>query len=91
MAEAGREEAYVLRFVDAALAARVRATLSEEPDADPADAHMELDFDGEGKSFFFFVSRFVKPSSKNKKKNSTLKKKTIFFQNKKPTGTTPRT
>lgn len=51
MAEAGREEAYVLRFVDAALAARVRATLSEEPDADPADANMELDFDGE-RSFF---------------------------------------
>lgn len=44
--EGGREEAYVLRFVDASLAARVRATLAEEPDADPADAHMELDFDG---------------------------------------------
>ena len=45
--EAGREEAYVLRFADAALAARVRAILAEEPDADPADAQMELDFDGE--------------------------------------------
>lgn len=50
--EGGREEAYVLRFVDAALAARVRATLAEEPDADPADVHMELDFDGT----FFFLS-----------------------------------
>ena len=47
MTDAGREEAYVLRFVDAALAARVRATLAEEEGADPADAHMELDFDGE--------------------------------------------
>lgn len=50
MAGEGREEAYVLRFVDASLAARVRATLAEEPDADPADALMELDFDGKEKS-----------------------------------------
>jgi len=51
MAGEGREEAYVLRFVDASLAARVRATLAEEPDADPADALMELDFDGKEKSW----------------------------------------
>lgn len=50
---AGREEAYVLRFVDASLAARVRAILAEEPDADPADALMELDFDGE-RVFFLY-------------------------------------
>lgn len=73
MAEAGREEAYVLRFVDAALAARVRATLAEDPDADPADAHMELDFDGEEVVFFFFLRRrFVKQTEQKKTKKLNL-------------------
>lgn len=42
------EEAYVLRFEDPALAARVRAVLAGGDDANPADAALELDFDGEG-------------------------------------------
>jgi hypothetical protein len=41
------EEAYVLRFEDAAVADRVRAVLRGAADANPADAAMELDFDGE--------------------------------------------
>jgi hypothetical protein len=41
-----REEAYVLRFEDGALADRVRAVLRGEATARPADAAMELDFDG---------------------------------------------
>lgn len=41
-----REEAYVLRFEDAALADRVRAVLRGEAGARPGDAAMELDFDG---------------------------------------------
>ena len=69
MAE-GREEAYVLRFVDAALAARVRSTLAEEPEADPADAHMELDFDGETVSFRVFSLTLIWSSSIRRKKLS---------------------
>ena len=42
-----REEQYLLRFEDPAIAARVRAVLREEPGADPRDREMALDWDGE--------------------------------------------
>jgi len=44
-----REEQYLLRFEDPAVAARVRAVLREEEGAAAADAEMALDWDGERK------------------------------------------
>lgn len=49
MASGEREEQYLLRFEDPAVAARVRAVLREEDGAAPADAEMALDWDGEKK------------------------------------------
>jgi hypothetical protein len=62
-----REEQYLLRFEDPAIAARVRAVLREEDGADPRDREMALDWDGERgeclptfarPSFFFFLHHF---------------------------------
>jgi hypothetical protein len=41
-----REEQFILRVQDAALADRIRGILREDPAAAPADAKLEIHFDG---------------------------------------------
>ena len=53
-----REELLLLRIQDSDVAERLNAVLLEKPDA-PKDPVVELRFDGEGLSTYFFMPRCI--------------------------------